>query len=95
MLATAVTGPLLAWWWAALGVGLVVAVVVVVLLQRLLMRVREIEDGVDVVWQTGKDVAGNTSTTWMLGVTAGSVEAIRDEAERHDALLHGKDRAGA
>jgi hypothetical protein len=87
MLATQVTGPLLVWWWAALGLGLVVAVVVVVLLQWLLTRVREIEEGADVVWAAGKDVARNTATTWMLGQAAGAVEEIRDEAMRHDALL--------
>lgn len=87
MLATQVTGPLLGWWSAALGLGLVVAVVVLVLLQWLLTRVREIEEGAEIVWTTGKEVARNTATTWMLSQAAGAVEEIRDEAMRHDALL--------
>lgn len=90
MLATGVTGDLLVWWWAALAVGLVVAVVVVALLQRLLNRVHEIEAGAAEVWRKGKDVARNTATTWMLGATAGTLEAIQAEAERHDALLRGE-----
>lgn len=90
MLATEVSGELLTWWWAALAVGLVVAVVVVVLLQRLLNRVHEIEHGAGEVWRKGKDVARNTATTWMLGSTAETVEAIRDEAGRHAALLRDK-----
>lgn len=90
MLATAVTGELLGWWWAALAVGLVVAVVVVVLLQRLLNRVREIEDGARLVWTTGKGVARNTATTWMLDETAVALEELRDEAARHRRLLHGE-----
>lgn len=87
MMATAVTGPLLAWWWAALGAGLVVAVVVVLLLHRLLRVVREIEAGAEQIWLTGKEVAGNTSTTWMLDSAAGTLEGLRDELDRHEALL--------
>lgn len=88
MLATAVDGPLLVWWWAALAVGAVVAVVVVVLLQWLLRTVRQIEAGAEAVWATGQEVARNTATTWMLDSAATTVEDIRDEAARHEALLH-------
>ncbi len=90
MLAIAVSGPLLVWWWAALAVGAVVAVVVVVLLQWLVRVVHEIESGAEAVWATGQEVARNTATTWMLDDAAGTVEAIRDEAGRHEALLRGE-----
>lgn len=90
MLATAVTGSLLAWWWAALAAGAVVAVVVVVLLQWLLRTVREIERGAEAVWATGKQVARNTATTWMLDSTADAVEDLREEAGRYGALLDGE-----
>lgn len=90
MLATAVSGPLLGWWWAALGVGLVVAVVVVLLLHRLLVVVRQIEDGAQAVWATGKELAGNTATTWMLDSTGATLEELRDELGRHAALLERK-----
>lgn len=87
MLGTAVTGELLGWWWAALAVGLVVAAVVVALLQRLLNRVHEIEDGARLIWTTGKGVARNTATTWMLDDTARALEDLRDEAARHRTML--------
>lgn len=90
MLATEVSGELLTWWWTALAVGLAVAVVLVVLLQRLLDRVHQIEQGAAEVWRKGKDVARNTATTWMLGATAGTIEAIGEEAGRHAALLREK-----
>lgn len=90
MLGTAVTGELLGWWWAALAGGLVVAVVVVLLLQRLLNRVHQIEDGARLVWTTGKAVARNTATTWMLNETASALEDLRDEAARHQQLLRGE-----
>ena len=87
MLATSVSGPLLAWWWAALGAGAVVAVVLVLLLERLLQVVRQIEEGVQAVWTTGKEVAGNTSTTWMLDATGRTLDDLHDELRRHEALL--------
>ncbi|MDQ6875881.1 MAG: hypothetical protein M3042_12585 [Actinomycetota bacterium] len=74
-------------WWVTLAVGLVVAVVVVVLLQLLLKSVERLRDSVDTLWLTATSVARNTATTWLLGQTAASVEGLRDEALRHDALL--------
>ncbi len=74
-------------WWITLGVGLVVAIVVVVLLQVLIKTVEGVRDSVDRLWQTATTVARNTATTWLLGDTAVSVEHLRDEALRHDALL--------
>lgn len=74
-------------WWIALGVGLVVAVVATVLLQIFLGEVRRIEQGAALIWQTGKQVAQNTATTWLLGVTSERLDALTEEAMRHDALL--------
>lgn len=74
-------------WWVTLAVGLVVALVVVVLLQLLLKSVERLRDSVDTLWLTATAVARNTATTWLLGQTAASVEGLRDEALRHDALL--------
>ncbi len=90
MLATAVSGPLLVWWWAALGAGLVVAVVVLLLLHRLLQVVRQIEDGAEAVWATGKDVARNTATTWMLDATGSTLDGLHAEMARHETLLSGE-----
>jgi len=74
-------------WWITLAVGVVVAVVVVILLQLLLNAVRQIHRNVDELWLTATTVARNTATTWQLNQTADSLEALKAEALRHDALL--------
>ncbi|MBA2508112.1 MAG: hypothetical protein H0V32_05305 [Nocardioidaceae bacterium] len=79
-----------AYWWVVLGLGLVVAVVVVVLLQAFLNEVHRIERGAGQVWQAGKQVAGNTATTWLLDETASRLDDIVDEAGRHGRLLGGE-----
>lgn len=87
LVATAVSSELQAWWWSALGVGLVVAVVVVVLLQTLLNRVRQIEEGAARIWEVGQQVARNTATVWMLGETARIAGQIHDEVGRQARSL--------
>lgn len=74
-------------WAILLVVGVVVLLAVAVLLHVLLRLVVKIDEGVAEVWQAATRVAGNTATTWQLGVTGDALEAIRDEAVRHDALL--------
>jgi hypothetical protein len=76
-----------AYWWLALGLGLVVAVVAVVLLQTLLREVHRIERGAGAVWMAGKQVAANTSTTWLLPKLSRSLDALTAEAGRHVELL--------
>lgn len=78
-----------AYWWVALTLGLVVAVVATVLLQLLLNQVHRIERGAGQVWQAGKQVAGNTATTWLLDATASRLDDVIDEAGRHRELLGG------
>ncbi len=75
------------YWWLALGLGLVVAVVAVVLLQTFLRQVKRIESGAGLVWQAGKQVAANTSATWLLGETSAGLDLLIEEAGRHAALL--------
>lgn len=77
------------WWWVALGLGLVVAVVAVVLLETFYRQVRRIERGAEAIWLTGKQVAANTSTTWILGETSDRLDLLTEEALRHDAFLRG------
>ncbi len=79
-----------AYWAVSLGLGLVVAVVAVVLLQLFLIQVRRIESGAGAVWESGKLVARNTATTWMLGTTSKKLDALTEEALRHDAFLRGE-----
>ena len=77
------------YWAITLVLGLVVAVVAVVLLQLFLNQVRRIERGADAIWESGKAVARNTATTWLLGTTSDKLEALTAEALRHDAFLRG------
>lgn len=74
-------------WWITLGVGLVVAVVAVILLQLLLVQVHRIERVALAIWETGKQVAANTATTWMLEDTTERLDLLTQEAQRHDQLL--------
>jgi hypothetical protein len=75
------------YWFLALGLGLVVAVVAVVLLEILLRQVHRIERGAGQVWQAGKEVARNTSTTWMLPSTSDRLDRLTEEAMLHVDLL--------
>lgn len=76
-----------AYWAIALGLGLVVAVVAVVLLEVFLRQVHRIEHGAQAVWTAGKQVAGNTATTWLLPETSTRLDLLTDEAMKHVALL--------
>jgi len=78
------------YWAISLGLGLVVAVVAVVLLQLFLNQVHRIERGSGLIWESGKLVARNTATTWMLGVTSKKLDALTAEALKHDAFLRGE-----
>lgn len=78
------------YWAISLGLGLVVAVVAVVLLQLFLNQVLRVERGAAAVWESGKRVARNTATTWMLGTTSTQLDALTEEALRHDAFLRGQ-----
>lgn len=77
-----------AYWWIALGLGLVVAVVAVVLLETFLRQVHRIETGAGLVWTAGKQVARNTATTWLLPETSQRLDLLTAEAGRHAQLLH-------
>jgi hypothetical protein len=77
-------------WSLALGLGLVVAVVVVALLQIFLNEVHRIERGAGAVWQAGKEVAGNTASTWLLAETSTRLTELIHEAGRHVRLLRGE-----
>lgn len=75
------------YWFIALGLGLIVAVVAVVLLETFLRDVHRIERGAGLVWTAGKQVAGNTATTWLLGETSQRLSLLIDEAGKHVELL--------
>ncbi len=74
-------------WSLALALGLVVAVVAVVLLEVFLRKVHRIEAGAAAVWVAGKQVARNTSTTWLLPELSGRLDLLTAEAGKHVELL--------
>jgi hypothetical protein len=74
-------------WWITLGVGLVVALVVWGLLHMLYRNVKAIDEGLEAVWASGKAVARNTATSWMLGQTVRVAGEIKEEASKHDAMF--------
>lgn len=75
------------YWILSLGLGLVVAVVAVLLLEVFLREVHRIERGAGQVWTAGKQVAGNTATTWLLDRTSDRLTLLTEEAGRHVQLL--------
>lgn len=74
-------------WWITLGLGLVVALVAVVLLHLFYTQVRRIEAGSEAIWEAGKQVARNTATTWMLHQTTVRLDALTEEALKHNDFL--------
>ena len=86
-LATALPDDTVIIWSVTLAVGLIVALVVVLLLQSLLREVESLTDSVDELWRTAGTVAINTDKIGLVSAAASSVEVLRDEALRHDALL--------
>jgi hypothetical protein len=83
------------YWFLALGLGLVVAVVAVVLLEVFLRQVHRIERGAGRVWAAGKQVAGNTATTWLLRKTSDHLDQLTAEAGLHVQLLSRPSRGGS
>ncbi len=78
-----------AYWWLALGLGLLAAVIATILLQLFYRQLRRIERDSLAVWETGKQVASNTATTWLLGDISAGLDQLITEAGRHDRLLRG------
>lgn len=76
-------------WSVALGLGLVVILVAAVLLEVFTRQVYRIERDARAIWETGKRVAANTATTWMLGETSERLDLLTEEARRHDEWLRG------
>lgn len=74
-------------WWITVGIGLVVILVVIALLSLLLKIVKDIDTGVEELWNMATRLAANTATTWQLTNAAQSLEKLRDELMEHDRLL--------
>lgn len=63
-------------WVATLGAGLVVDVAVWGLLEWLRRTVDDVEEAVDAVWTTGKQVAQNTQAAHVLGGTSAAAAQL-------------------
>ncbi|MDQ6776896.1 MAG: hypothetical protein M3071_11935 [Actinomycetota bacterium] len=87
MIVAAITSTQSIMWEVALGLGLVVVLVVIAVLSLLRGLVRDIDDGVDLLWMTTKLLAQNTTGLYQFAGTASIALALRDELVRHDKML--------
>lgn len=74
-------------WWITLGLGAVVISAVIVLLFLLELYVRDLDAGVQRVWDMAARVATQTATTWMLPKTVELVGELGTEVQRHVDFL--------
>jgi hypothetical protein len=74
-------------WWITLGLGAVVISAVILLLFLLELYVRDLEAGVQRVWDMAARVATQTATTWMLPKTVELAAELGAEVERHVEFL--------
>ena len=74
-------------WWITLGLGAVVISAVILLLFLLELYVRDLDAGVQRVWDMAARVATQTATTWMLPKTVELVGELGTEVQRHVDFL--------
>jgi hypothetical protein len=74
-------------WWITLGLGSVVISAVILLLFLLEVYVRDLDAGVQRVWDMAARVATQTATTWMLPKTVELVGELGNEVQRHVDFL--------
>ena len=74
-------------WWITLGLGAVVISAVILLLFLLELYVRDLDEGVQRVWDMAARVATQTATTWMLPKTVELVGELGAEVQRHVDFL--------
>jgi len=87
MLTFALADEHIQFWWITLGLGAVVISAVILLLFLLELYVRDLEAGVQRVWDMAARVATQTATTWMLPKTVELVGELGDEVQRHVDFL--------
>ncbi len=74
-------------WWITLGLGAVVISAVILLLGFLTVLVKDIQAGVDAIWEEAKGVAAQTASTWMLNDTLRLAEGLGGEVALHAEVL--------
>lgn len=87
MILVAVTSDQKAFWYVALGLGLVVILVVIAVLLLLRTLVRDIDVGVATLWTVTQRMAQNTTGLYQVAGTASIGLALREELIRHDKML--------
>jgi hypothetical protein len=76
-----------AFWWVAIGMGLVVILVGSSLLQLLITLVKDIDGGVVAIKETLAATAENTAQSLRIGEVARAVDAILNEGLQHHLFL--------
>lgn len=85
-------------WWLSLGIFAVVVVVVAVLLGLIIAAAKSIDRHAATIWLTGKQIAGNTVSIWILEKTNEHVTEMMDSCrslERTAASIDERLRAMA
>jgi hypothetical protein len=72
-------------WAATLGAGLVVEIAVWGLLEWLRRTVDDVEEAVEAVWTTGKQVAQNTQASHVLGGTSAAAAELARALDRTES----------
>jgi hypothetical protein len=68
-------------WWLSLGIAGVVIVIVAVLLGAIIAAAKSIDRNASGIWTTGKQIAGNTVSIWILEKTLEKVDTIEDNVK--------------
>ncbi len=76
-----------AFWWVAIGMGVVVTAVAASLLQLLITLVKDIDRGVMGVKETLAATAGNTAHSPLIGAVANGTDNILKEGLNHHLFL--------
>lgn len=78
--------PITLWTWSLIG-GAVVIVIVAALLLAIIATARSIDAHALEIWTTGKNIAGNTVSIWMLDRTNQVAQKILQAALSIDSNL--------
>ena len=78
-------------WWLSLAVFGAVVVVVAVLLGLIIAAAKSIDRRAGAIWVTGKEIAGNTVSIWMLEQTIGALRRLSESTRRLEQALGGLD----
>jgi hypothetical protein len=74
-------------WWLSLAIFGAVVVVVAVLLGLIIAAAKSIDRHAGAIWVTGKEIAGNTVSIWMLEQTIGALRRLAESTRRLEQAL--------